>query len=117
MTNPIMEMTWKNIQKVVSTTQILRYLEILFLIESLSSAVCVKISFNCIKNIEKQMKKTMKMVKTQERQVEGELQLKDLKDSIHFVLEKFHDYDKDKKEKEKRVKNIVTGTCANDMSK
>ena len=50
--------------------------------ESLSSRELVNILFNCIQNVEKQMKEWMEMVKTQVSQV---------KDSVDFISKKFQE--------------------------
>ena len=52
----------------------------------------------------------MEMVKRQINQVKGELQLKDLKDSVNFISEKFPEYEKNKKKNEKGSK-IVRMIC------
>ena len=46
----------------------------------------------------------MEMVKRQINQVKGELQLKDLKDSVNLISEKFPEYEKNKKKMRKGQK-------------
>ena len=48
----------------------------------------------------------MEMVKRQISQVKGELQLKDLKDSVNFISEKFPEYEKNKKRKMRKGKKF-----------
>ena len=69
--------------------------------ESLKSPACVQILFNCLRNLEKQMKEIFVLAKsTQEQKIKDEKQLNDLHDSVQFVSDKFKEYEED------RAKNI-----------
>ena len=62
--------------------------------ESLKSPACAGILFNCLKKVEKQLKEIFVLAKsTQERQIKGEKQLNDLHDSVHFISDKFKEYE------------------------
>ena len=54
----------------------------------------------------KKNEELMEMVKRQISQVKGELQLKDLKDSVNFISEKFPEYEKNKKRKMRKGKKF-----------
>ena len=65
--------------------------------EGLSSPDCVKILYNCIKNIEKRIHGIHS--KTEEikmSQIKGEQHLMDLNKTVNFICEKFDEYECDK---------------------
>ena len=56
--------------------------------ESLKSAACVEILFNCLRNVEKQIKEIFLLAKsTQKQQIKGEMQLNDLHDPVQKVMQ------------------------------
>ena len=69
--------------------------------ESLKSPACVEILFNCLRNVEKQMKEIFVLAKTtQEWQIKDERQLNDLHDSAQFISVKFKKYEDQAKKME-----------------
>ena len=72
--------------------------------EGLKSEDCVSILHNCMKNIESKMKELITNSQDmKERQIKGERQLNELTNSIN---EKLEELEKDKKEKEIKIKNL-----------
>ena len=56
--------------------------------ESLKSPACVEILFNCLRNVEKQMKEIFLLAKsTQKQQIKGEMQLNDLHDPVQKIMQ------------------------------
>ena len=66
---------------------------------SLKSPSCVGILFNCLRNVEKQIKEIFVLAKsTQEKQIKDERQLNDL--HVQFISNNFKEYEKDRAKKE-----------------
>ena len=60
----------------------------------LKSSECVSILFNCLQNLEKEMKNLRDIAHTtQENQIKGTKQLTDLLESVNFINEKFQEYE------------------------
>ena len=79
--------------------------------ESLKSAACVEILFNCLKNVEKQMKEMFILAKsTQQQQIKGEKQLNDFHDPVQFVSDKFKKYEEDRAKNNKTIRNLNLGS-------
>ena len=77
------------------------------LIESLKSSDCVNILFSCIKNVEKQITQIFENTKEmKEGQIKDEKQLAELTEAIDFISNNFDEYEKDRKEKEERIKTF-----------
>ena len=75
--------------------------------ETLKSPACVEILFNCLRNVEKQMKEIIVLAKpTQEQQIKGERQLSDLHDSVQFISDKFKEYEEDRAKKNKIIQKL-----------
>ena len=75
--------------------------------ESLKSPDCMKILLNCFKNLDKQVKELYVLAQSNnEKHIKGEKQLLDLTESINFMTKKFDDYEKDRAEKEKLIKDL-----------
>ena len=75
--------------------------------ESLKSPDCMKILLNCFKNLDKQVKELYILAQSNnEKHIKGEKQLLDLTESINFMIKKFDDYEKDRVEKEKLIKDL-----------
>ena len=70
--------------------------------EGLKSPECDSILFNCLQNLEKEMKILRDIAQTtQENQIKGTMQLTDLQESVNFINEKFQEYEQDRREKER----------------
>ena len=75
--------------------------------ETLKSPACVEILFNCLRNVEKQMKEIFVLAKpTQEQQIKGERQLSDLHDSVQFISDKFKEYEEDRAKKNEIIQKL-----------
>ena len=75
--------------------------------ESLKSPDCMKILLNCFKNLDKQVKELYILAQSNnEKHIKSEKQLLDLTESINFMTKKFDDYEKDRAEKEKLIKDL-----------
>ena len=75
--------------------------------ESLKSNECVKISMNYLKNLEKEVQELKDLASSNnENQIKGERQLLDLKDAADFISNKFDDFECDRLEKEKNIKDL-----------
>ena len=84
--------------------------------ESLKSPDCVNTLFSCIKNVEKQITQIFESTnEIKEGQIKGEKQLAELTEAIDFSSNKFDEYEKDRKEKEERIKTLED--CLINMSK
>ena len=84
--------------------------------ESLKLPDCVNISFSCIKNLEKQLTQISENTnEMKEGQIKGEKQLAELTEAIDFISNNFDEYQKDRKEKEERIK--VLEDCLTNMSR
>ena len=64
--------------------------------EGVDNMECRGILFNCLQNLEKQMKELLH--NTNESQIKGEKQLKDLTDSVGFISAKIDEYEKERKQ-------------------
>ena len=83
--------------------------------EGLSSPDCVKILYNCIKNVENQIHGIhSKTEETKMSQIKGEQHLMDLNKTVNFICEKFDEYESDRGEKEKIISELQKNV--NDMS-
>ena len=75
--------------------------------ESLKSTSCVEILFNCLKNVEKQIKEIFVLIiSTQEQQIKYERQLNDLRDTVQFISDKFKEYGEDWAKKNEILENL-----------
>ena len=73
----------------------------------LKSPECVSILFNCLQNLEKGMKNLRDIAHTtQGNQIKGTKQLTDLLESVNFINEKFQEYEQDRREKEREIKEL-----------
>ena len=67
----------------------------------------LQILLNCLKNVEKNVKKIHEMQrKTQSSQIKGELQLKELSEAVEFITKKFDQYEAERKGKEKIINDL-----------
>ena len=67
----------------------------------------MKILLTCFKNLDKQVKELYILAQSNnEKHIKGEKQLLDLTESINFMTKKFDDYEKDRAEKEKLIKDL-----------
>ena len=70
--------------------------------EGLKSPECVSILFNCLQNLEKEIKIIRDIAHTTpENQIKGNTQLADLQESVNFINEKFQYYEQNRREKER----------------
>ena len=66
--------------------------------ERLKFHECVRILFNCLQNLEKEIKVLRVIAQTtQENQIKGTTQLTDLQVSVNFINGKFQEYEQDKR--------------------
>ena len=74
---------------------------------SLKSPDCMKILLNCFKNLDKQVKELDILAQSNnEKHIKGEKQPLDLTESTNVMTKKFDDYEKDRAEKEKLIKDL-----------
>ena len=75
--------------------------------ERLSSPDCVAILVNCIKNVEKQTVKIFsKTEETEYSQIKGQQHLLGLNQAVVLISEKFDEYEREKVEREKIMKEM-----------
>ena len=75
--------------------------------ESLKSNECVKILMNCLKNLGKEVKELKDLASSNNaNQLKGERQLLDLKDAVDFISNRFDDFERDRLEKGKIIKDL-----------
>ena len=75
--------------------------------ESLKSNKCVEILMNRLKNLEKEVKELKDLASSNNaNQIKGERQLLDLKDAVDLICNKFDDFERDRLEKEKFIKEF-----------
>ena len=74
--------------------------------EGMKSLECLYILVNCMKNIKAKIKEIWEMNQlTQENQIKGECQLRDLVKSIEFYNEKFDELERDTEKKRRKSMN------------
>ena len=77
----------------------------------MKSPKCLRILVNCMKNIEAEIKEICEMNQvTQDNQIKGECQLKDLVKSIEIYNEKFDELERDNRKKEEKIKELEEKT-------
>ena len=75
--------------------------------ENLKSPDCMKNLLNCFKTLDKQVKELYILAQSNnEKNIKGKKQLLDLTESVNFMTQKFDDYEKDRVEKEKLIKDL-----------
>ena len=75
--------------------------------ESLKSDDCVEILMNYLKDLEKEVKELKDLASSKNaNQIKGEKQLLDLKDAVDFISNKFDEFENDRLEKEKIIKDL-----------
>ena len=75
--------------------------------EGLTSPDCVKILYNCIKHVEKQIQGIHgKTEETKMIQIKGEHHLIDLNKTVNFICEEFDEDERDRTEKEKLINEL-----------
>ena len=61
---------------------------------SMYSPEYLQILFNCLRNVEKNVKEVHEMQEnTQSSQIKGELQLNELNEAVNFITKKFDQYE------------------------
>ena len=72
--------------------------------EGIDSPRCVSISYNCLKNLDKKDNEIhLLSTTTNDVQIKGTQQLKDVNDAIKFINEKFKELEADRREKEREI--------------
>ena len=75
--------------------------------EGLGNEDCRAILFNCLKNLEKDIKSIYVLANDNKASsIKGEKQLVDLTDSVKLISTKFAQYEKDRKEHIEKIKNL-----------
>ena len=75
--------------------------------ESLKSEDCVAVLYSCMKKLEEDMKKVLQMCeKRKDSQIKGEIQLNSLIEALDFMTNKFEEYERERKEKEKFIDSM-----------
>ena len=73
----------------------------------LHSSTCKDILFECLKDLNNQMKELRSMfLESKESQIKGAEQLSTLTESIRFINERFDQYEEERKEKDKFIKEL-----------
>ena len=73
--------------------------------QGLKSPECVKTLFNCLQNLETEMKSTKEIsLAAKDWQIKGTEQLNDMSKAINFINEKFEEFEKDLKKKKEEIK-------------
>ena len=73
--------------------------------QGLKKPECVKILFNCLQNLETEMKSIKEISLTaKDWQINGPEQFNDMNKAINFINEKFEEFEKDLKKKEEKIK-------------
>ena len=68
---------------------------------SIDSPECLQMLFNCLRNVEKNIKEMREMQeKTQSSQFKGELQLNELNEAVELITKKNDQYETERKKKE-----------------
>ena len=75
--------------------------------EGLNSPRCVGILYNCLKNLDTQVKAIHQLgLSNEENQIKGTKHLEAVTTSIDEIYKKFEDYEKERKEKDEEIKNL-----------
>ena len=75
--------------------------------EGMKSLECLYILVNCMKNIKAKIKEIWEMNQlTQENQIKGECQLRDLVKSIEFYNEEFDGLERDNRKEEEKINEL-----------
>ena len=78
--------------------------------EGLESPECKEILFNCLTNLQEKVTETFNLAQdTGNMQVKGDKQLEELKSSVEVMSDKFDEYEKDWKDKEKIKNGLQNG--------
>ena len=92
----IVEMNQKKIKEEKGSIESLSEMSSDAFTESLKSTSCVEILFNCLKNVEKQIKEIFVLIiSIQEQQIKDKRQLNDVRDSVQFISDKFKESEED----------------------
>ena len=75
--------------------------------EGLNSPRCAGILYNCLKNLDIQVKAIHQLsMSTKESQIKGTKQLEEVTKSIKFINDKFEEFEKERKENKQEIKNL-----------
>ena len=75
--------------------------------EGLESPECKEILFNCLRNLQEKVTEVFNLAQdTKNMQIKGDKQPGELKSSVEVMSDKFDEYEKDRKEKEKIINGL-----------
>ena len=75
--------------------------------EGIDSPRCVSILYGCLKNLDKKVNKIhLLSTTTNDAQIKGTQQLKEVNDAIKFINEKFEEFEADRREKEREIAEL-----------
>ena len=75
--------------------------------ESVESADCRKVLFNCLKNLEERMNDLYMLANSnKEMQIKGDKQLTDLTSSVEFLTSKLNELERERKEKDELISRL-----------
>ena len=75
--------------------------------EGLESPECKEILFNCLRNLQEKVTEIFNLAQdTKNMQIEGDKKLEELKSSVEVMSDKFDEYEKEPKEKEKIINGL-----------
>ena len=78
--------------------------------EGLESPECKEILFNCLRNLQEKVTEIFNLAQdTRNMQIKGDKQLEELKSSVEVMSDKFDEYEKDWKDKEKIKNGLQNG--------
>ena len=101
---------WEKIRREKSSIGSLRDVNRCFCREFKISYMCRNSFFNCLRNVEKQMKEIFILAKaTQEQKFKGERQQNDLHNSAQFISDKFKEYEEGRAKIIEIIGNLQSG--------
>ena len=75
--------------------------------EGLESPECKEILFNCLRNLQEKVTEIFNLAQdTRNMQIKGDKQIEELKSSVEVMSDKFDEFEKDRKEKEKLINGL-----------
>ena len=75
--------------------------------EGIDSPRCASILYDCLKNSEKKVNEIhLLSTTTNDAQIKGTQQLKEMNDTIKFINEKFEEFEADRREKEREIAEL-----------
>ena len=75
--------------------------------EGIESPRCASILYDCLKNLGSKVNEIYKLSSsTKDAQIKGAKQLKDVRESTKFIIEKIEEYEADRKQKQKEIAEL-----------